>query len=107
MLENGKKKPGPPKIGPSFLFYLHLDVFLLSPRNGRENCPDRGSPFQGPFEMELLELPEVFLRDGGWFVNGTWGRWEEFERMYLGGDFEDHFILHLFFPYLGEMNQFI
>lgn len=68
-----EKKNVAQKIGPSFLEKYpahpqssghwptqngHLDVFLLSPRNGRENCPDGWS--QGPFEMELLELPEVF-----------------------------------------------
>ena len=72
-LKMGKKNLAQ-KIGPSFLFYIlptpqssghwptkhgHVDVFLLSPRNGRENCPDGWS--QGPFEMELLELPEVFF----------------------------------------------
>lgn len=56
--------------------------------------------------MELLELPEVFFGMVDDLSMEHGGGWEEFERMYLGGDFEDYFILH-FFPYLGEMNQFI
>ena len=47
---------------------------------------------QGPFEMELLELPEVAMVDVGpedVLFNWEMGGWEEFDRMYLGGGCKD------------------